>query len=182
MNKHIMLDLETYGTAPGSVLRSIGAVVFNRDELGEEFYCNIGKQSCLDAGLTVDPNTEAWWAQQERSVEDALAVNPQPLKITANGFHAWFMAQGGTHVWCQGASFDEPLWSAACRTVGIGVPWKFWNVRDTRTVYELAGLDTRTITREGAHHNALDDAKFQAGCIQKSLGMLKRVTTSEVTI
>lgn len=31
MTKHIMVDLETWGTSPGSDIRSIGAVVFDFD-------------------------------------------------------------------------------------------------------------------------------------------------------
>ncbi len=60
---HLMLDLETWGTAPGSALRSIGAVFFDLDgKTGETFYRNIDKQSCLDAGLKIDPATVSWWS------------------------------------------------------------------------------------------------------------------------
>ena len=177
MNKHIMMDLETYGTAPGSVLRSIGAVVFEleREEVGAEFYRNIDKVSCLNIGLGVDAATEAWWALQDRAVEAGLLIDPRSIVDVIAEFHTWFVEAGGTHVWCQGANFDEPLWGAAVRAFGRGmvkVPWKFWNVRDTRTVYELAGFDPRSVVRVGAAHNALDDAKFQALCVQKAVAKL----------
>lgn len=44
---NVMLDLETFGTQPGSVIRSIGAVVFDpfSDKLGKEFYVNMWRTS-----------------------------------------------------------------------------------------------------------------------------------------
>ena len=63
---HVMLDLETWGTRPGSALRSIGAVTFglNATSVGARFYRNIDKESCLLAGLTVDTETVSWWLKQ----------------------------------------------------------------------------------------------------------------------
>lgn len=63
MLNHCMLDLETFGTKPGSVIRSIGAVMFDLDgRTGPEFYRNIDEESCVKAGLTYDPSTVSWWA------------------------------------------------------------------------------------------------------------------------
>ena len=82
--RHVMLDLETFGTRPGSVLRSIGAVTFGlRAGLGEEFYRNIDKQSQLELGLTVDAQTEAWWARQSEEAQRHLLDNPAPLATAA---------------------------------------------------------------------------------------------------
>lgn len=68
---HIMIDLETMGTRPGSAILSIGACSFDPNWLGgsdsdhepgearRTFYQNITLASCLDAGLTIDAATEA---------------------------------------------------------------------------------------------------------------------------
>lgn len=168
--RHVMLDLETFGTKPGSVLRSIGAVVFGlRSGLGDEFYRNIEKQSQLDAGLTVDPATERWWSQQSAEVQQHLLDNPAPLATVAVLFHAWFARTGAEFVWSQGANFDVVLWEAACARIGVAVPWRYFNARDTRTVYDICGFDARALPRHGTFHNALDDAKHQARCIQAAL-------------
>src|SRR4051812_3766510 len=62
----IMIDLETLGTLPGSVILSIGAVAF--DELsvapGAGFYKVISTISCESCGLTKDEATEKWWLDQ----------------------------------------------------------------------------------------------------------------------
>lgn len=165
-----MLDLETFGTAPGSVIRSVGAVLFdpNSDRTGAEFYLNIEHDSCLKRGLTVDAATEAWWRRQSRAAQDALLVDPKPLPEVVDEFAAWFRKSGGVFLWSQGANFDEVLWGYAIRSVGYKPPWKFSDARDTRTAYDLAGLNTYSIQRKGTYHNALDDAKHQARCVQMS--------------
>lgn len=169
MNEHIMLDLETFGTKPGSVLRSIGAVAFDLSgKTGVEFYRNISEQSCLDAGLTKDQSTVDWWAQQSPESQTALLIDPQPLPTVVAEFHRWFSVNG-VYVWSHGANFDEPLWQAASRAVGQTPPWKFWNSRCTRTTYHIMNFDPRSVARQGTYHNALDDAKYQAQCVSIAL-------------
>ena len=40
---HVMVDIETLGTTNNSVVLSIGAVKFDHQGLGEEFYAEIGR-------------------------------------------------------------------------------------------------------------------------------------------
>lgn len=163
---HIMLDLETWGTAPGCALRSIGAVQFELSgEIKGEFYRNIAKDSCLKAGLIIDPATERWWQRQSPEAQAALENDPEDLAKVATEFHLWCLSRG-PFVWSHGANFDEPIWCAAARAVGQKAPWYFWDVRDTRTIFAIADIDTRSLSRTGTHHNALDDAKHQARLVQ----------------
>lgn len=165
-----MLDLETWGTAQGCAIRSIGAVAFDPtgDGVGPTFYSNIDDRSCWFAGLTVDPKTVRWWKDQPAAANEALQIDKRPLQLVVDAFHKWFAAHRLQRVWCQGANFDAPIWEAAARAVNQFVPWKFWNIRDTRTAYELAGFDPALILREGTHHNALDDCLHQVKCVQAS--------------
>ena len=140
-----------------------------RDGLGEEFYRNIDKQSCLDAGLIVDPATERWWAQQPPAAQDALLTDPRPLDEVARDFSHWSRALNVEYVWSQGANFDGVLWEAASLAVGRTAPWKFFNTRDTRTVYHVCGFDPFSVPRAGIHHSALDDAKHQALLVQRAI-------------
>jgi hypothetical protein len=174
---NIMKDLETWGTTPGSAIRSIGAVAF--DPFGDghmaEFYRNIDDQSCLDAGLTIDPDTYKWWMQQGDTAQRVLLKNPMPLKQVGEEFHAWFQRNKGMWVWAHGPSFDVVIWEAAMRAVGLKCPWKFWDVRCTRTIYEAGRLNHHTVKRRGVHHFALDDAKHQALCVQLAYRNIKPV-------
>lgn len=172
--KHIMLDLETFGTKPGSVLRSVGAVAFELDgTMGPEFYYNIDHESCALAGLKVDASTAAWWSQQSKAAREALLVDPHQLAWVVVNFHGWFIANGGVTVWSQGANFDPALWEAAAEAVNEKVPWKFWNVRDTRTVYDVANMNPTLVKRTGTYHNALDDAKHQVRCVAAAVKMAR---------
>jgi hypothetical protein len=169
--KNTMLDIETFGTSPGSVIRSIGAATFElTGEIGKTFYVNVDKQSCLSAGLVVDPKTEQWWAEQSASAQKAFLVDPQPLKIALEQFSSWFFAQQAPIIWSQGANFDPPLLEAAYRALGKETPWKFYNVRDTRTVYDVFGFDTRDLMRARVHHNALDDTIHQVALVAAAIG------------
>ena len=175
--KHVMLDLETMGTRPGSMILSIGAVFFDLDgKTGEAFYRNIDPQTCTAVGLTVDPQTKAWWMRQSQAARDALAVDRRPLAHVVRDFASFFRGSGfcrGEFVWAQGATFDPPLWEAAAAAVGCSTPWKFWNARDTRTVYDICGFDYKSMPREGVYHNALDDCLTQVKAVAAALSKFR---------
>lgn len=179
---NIMLDLETLGTRPGSAIRSVGAAAFELDggEPAPTFYKKVRSMSCWVAGLTVDQGTLDWWARQPQEVQDELKVGTEDLRDVVTAFHNWFRQTGAQFVWCQGGNFDEQMWCAAARAVGVTtVPWKFWNARCTRTIYHAAGLDPRSVPREGAHHNALDDAVHQVRCVQLAHQMIRGKTDGQ---
>ena len=181
--RHVMLDLETWGTVPGSALRSIGAVAFElHGMVGDPFFRNIDEQSCLDVGLAVDPNTEAWWLKQPEAARAALLDDQEPLLKVMVEFHRWFtFEEGAQYVWSQGGNFDVPLWEAATRACNERLPWKYWDARCTRTAYALAELDPRSLRRNGTHHNALDDCLFQIECVQESYRRIRSMDHERTT-
>lgn len=176
--KHCMLDLETWGTRPGCAIRSIGAIFFDpqSDAFGPEFYVNVSRASCEQAGLFVDPNTEAWWARQSLAARAALDADQRPLADALGMFTSFFHTNGAEYLWSHGANFDGPVLEACYVAEGtMQHPWSFWNSRCTRTLFDLAGVDTKAsgIKRTGVAHNALDDARFQAKCVQAAM---RRIT------
>lgn len=171
-----MIDTETLGTTPGSVILSIGAVMFGQAGLGATFYAPVFLQSCTDVGLTVDPNTITWWMRQsDEARAAAFCADAAPLPQVLQDFSDWFVSQGAQRPWCHGATFDVPLLDAAYKACGMTPPWKYWSVRDTRTLYDLAGV--KVDRTNGTHHNALDDARTQAEAAVKALNILKPGTT-----
>ncbi len=139
---HIMVDTETFGTHPGSALRSIGACVFDpaTGEIGARFYANIDPNSCEAAGLVVDPKTAEWWASQPREAQEALQSAQKPLAAGLEAFSGFYAAQGGDALWCHGAGFDEPILRVAYRAVGLTPPWHYRAPRDTRTLFASPGM------------------------------------------
>lgn len=163
MTRKIMVDLETLGTQPGSVILSIGAVEFDPDRgLGAAFYTVISRGSCLLEGLTEDANTLAWWSRQSK---EARAVLDQANSPSAHTLHHalqdfWAFMRRDDEVWGNGSDFDNVLLAAAYQATGLPLPWKFWNNRCYRTLKSLR--PDVPFVRSGTHHNALDDARTQA--------------------
>lgn len=171
---HMMVDLETWGTLPGSSIRSIGAVLFDpvTGRLGHEFYANIDRESARRFGLVEDPKTVSWWSEQSAEAQAALADNPEPLGSALLRLAHVYRADPAERLWSHGACFDEPILRVAYRACGLEPPWKFWDVRDTRTVYELGGV--KPDKADGLLHHALDDARRQARAVIDAYARLQR--------
>jgi len=169
--KNVMLDLETLGTKAGCSILSIGAVFFNpwTGETGERFYVNINVESCEKLGLTADPKTVQWWSEQSQEAKEGLKINQFEVSLAVMFFIQWFNKNKGEEVWCQGAGFDAPILEHIIEKLGYETPWKFWNVRDTRTVYSLFSFNPNSIKREGTYHNALDDSLHQVKCVYNAI-------------
>lgn len=168
-----MVDTETLGTKPGSIILSIGAVAFmpTGDGIGDKFYANIDSDSCKEVGLTFDQSTVDWWTRQGEAAKKAL-TDPVPaaLGIVASQFAAFYRRYAGG-IWSNGATFDIPLIEAAMRSLGKLPPWKYWDHRDTRTLFNVCGsVNDRDFVNQfregGVARHALDDAIAQAKAVQ----------------
>lgn len=181
---HCMLDLETWGTAPGCAVRSIGAVAFDPEssDLGPTFYANISTQSCLDVGLLIDAETVKWWAGQSDDARGALETGQAQLPKVAHWFAYWYEQNAAVAVWSHGLTFDVPVWEAACRALSPRgrVPWGYRDGRDTRTLFSLVpDFRTDSIPFEGVQHDALADARHQARLVQRAHQLLRLPIESE---
>ena len=158
---HVMVDLETLGQSAGSVIVSIGAVkIVNGEIVDDHFYELIDAGSCVEAGLTMDAETVIWWMKQCDAAR-AEIYNParRELHEVLHRLSCW-IDNDDARLWGNGASFDNVLLAAAYDAMSMRRPWKFWNDRCFRTVKAMFP-EVRT-ERAGVHHNALDDALFQA--------------------
>jgi hypothetical protein len=180
--KHVMIDLETWGTRPGCALRSIGAVVFDPrlGETGAAFYANISRWSCEFIGLKIEPETEKWWAEQSAEARAAFASGAQwSVDYALGEFSHWFESVAAECIWSHGAPADIAWLDAAYAACRMAVPWHYRAPRDTRTLYWLANFDPKSGTPDGIEHNALHDAIFQARCVQAAMHKLR--TSSDQT-
>lgn len=163
MKTNIMLDLETWGTKPGSVITSIGAVVFNDEGLqGDAFYAQIDPKSCVEAGLSIDPDTILWWMRQSDEARAEFSKSSFHVENALADFSRWCLAgrEGEPVLWGNGATFDNALLRAAYEACGIVAPWGAFSDRCYRTAKSYRP-DIKMV-RTGTHHNALDDARSQA--------------------
>jgi hypothetical protein len=173
MSTHVMVDLETFGKTPGHVIRSVGAIAFDpiRGTLGETFYANVDRASCEAIGLLVDPATEAWWAEQGEAARTVLDPNQIPVADVLKAFGDYWKATGARRLWAHGAPFDPPFLEAAYRAAGLETPWRYYDVRDTRTVYDIGGVELDR--KNGVHHHAGWDSYNQAVAVIEAYRRLK---------
>lgn len=176
MSVHVMVDLETLGTAPGSVIWSIGAAKFDpmTDMLDDTFHVVVDVRDAVGRGLTINADTMLWWMDASRTEAREQLLQPATAVDTfsaLHGFAEWY-GQDSLPTWGNGATFDNVLLRTAMERVGVECPWRFWDDRCYRTFKALA--PAVKLERLGTHHNALSDAISQARHMQniiKSLGL-----------
>ena len=178
----IMIDLETLATSPDAAILTIGAVKF--DPFGSElkepemdsFYVKVDLDSCDRIGLTTNDDTIAWWANQSKEAQ-AAAFDPTDRIQIEDAFQQLYkFCWGAKRVWSNGACFDIVICEHVFRKVGRAIPWKFWEVRDVRTAFDLGMNPQRPPVT--AHH-ALEDAWNQAVGIQNVYNTLRTSTTKD---
>ena len=167
MPTHITLDLETLDNTSTSVILQLGAVAF--DPAGASWTSEF-KGYCNDLDGSVSLDTFKWWLTREQDARKALAeglggTKCGTTKSVITAFAAWAKSVGAEAIWSHGATFDIPIVKQKMSKYRVEAPWKFWSEYDTRTLYYLKGKTT--IKPQGVYHDALDDAKYQALCVQE---------------
>lgn len=165
MTKHLMIDLETLAVSPRAVILSLGAVHF--DPLGkgilDQIYFKIDLDDQDILKREIDPNTIDWWSKQDPKImEEAFSLKDRiPLHRAMDMFHKF--AWGCKTFWSHGAGFDLVIIEDVLRQLNRPLPWSFWQLRDTRTLFDL-GIDP-DMPKE-SKHDALQDAIRQAIGVQ----------------
>lgn len=163
---NVMVDLETLGQSPNSVICSIGAVKFTlEDGIIDEFYCTVDAKDCKKYGLIVEEQTINWWKKQPKEVMQELLKNNLPLVEALTKFSMWFGPKS-VPTWACGASFDPVILQWAYEATGMQRPWRHWHDRCYRTMRELF-REIPEDTFAGSRHNALQDAKHQTNHLRK---------------
>jgi len=176
MQEDCSIDIETLGTGYNAAVLSVGAVMFNRTtgKLAQEFYAEVDFAEAVKYG-NVNGSTVAWWITQGPKAKELFSQssNKLPLRDVLMGLADFMRAHGtaSVRVWGNGATILEHAYDVAGN--GLIPPWKFWNIRDLRTLMDTAG--DPGIEFSGTPHNAMDDAKHQA---RQIAGCFKRLSTT----
>lgn len=168
---HAMIDLETLGTKPDAVVLTIGAVKFDPNCIADtyqDFYYRLDVNEQTNMGRSIDQSTLDWWGKQPAHIiEESLGdENRTDVRTVMTHLNKWCV--GVDAFWCQGASFDIPILENIYRQLEHHIPWAFWRVRDSRTLFQIMPKDPRKEIAFDAH-NALEDARIQAQCVQRTL-------------
>ena len=181
--RHIMLDLEMLSLSSRAAVVQIGAVSF--DPFGTAIGRDAGFQVCVAAQSSlmlageISESTLAWWrdAPQAESAQAVMHMGSTggvafSVEEALRRFAAWWLTQDGLEVWSNGAGCDVVILEHFFRALGIEPPWRFYNVRDTRTIWWLAESTGVWQRQKRASHVAMQDAVDQAEDVQAAVRAL----------
>lgn len=171
--KHLMVDIETLGTDSYAAILSIAAVEFNimTGETGDHFYRTIDLQSCVDAGLRIQPKTIMWWLNQSPEALKASTINTDNLAKVLLDF-SLFCKHTPYEIWGNSNRFDLGLLHNAYEVINMSIPWDFRKERDVRTLVAFNPEIKKQHQWSGTAHDPLDDCFNQISYCSKIWNLL----------
>jgi hypothetical protein len=164
-----MIDLEGLATGPETTILTIAAQEFDpleRGVFGRDYYVRVDLES--QQGRTIEQGTIDWWATQPEAVrEEAFSEHDRvPLQQALQGLHR--VLWHARRVWCQGPTYDMTILEHAYKSLSMPLPWRYYAVRDSRTVLGLVP----SLEKYPASHHALEDCRRQVALLWDALEYL----------
>jgi hypothetical protein len=166
---HLMIDLEGLATGPDTTILTIAAQAFDPFGSGcydKHYYARITLES--QENRAIDDGTIDWWATQPAHArEEAFGEQdrvPLDQALDELGRLIWRSKM----IWAQGPTYDCNILEHAYKSYGKALPWKYYQVRDSRTVFSLWPDQPIPPTS----HHALEDCRRQIGMLQDTLKYL----------
>ena len=161
-----MIDLEGLATGPDTTILTIAAQAFDPFGKGfyeQSYYARVTLES--QENRVIDDNTIAWWATQpEHAREEAFGEQDRiPLDEALDGLGK--LIWNSKMIWAQGPTYDMNILEHAYKSYNKPLPWKYYMVRDSRTVFSLWPDQPIPPTS----HHALEDCRRQIGMLQNTL-------------
>jgi hypothetical protein len=163
-----MIDIETLGVAPAATILTIAAQSFDpfgQGHFDRHFYSRITLES--QENRTIDDGTITWWTTQPEAQAEAFAEEdrmPLDQALDLLGKLIW----QSSFLWSQGPTFDMTILEHAYKSYGKPIPWQYYKVRDSRTLFSLwPGLP-----KPPTSHHALEDCRRQIDLLQATLAHL----------
>ena len=162
----LMIDIETIGIAPAATILTIAAQSF--DPLGtgyykQYYYARVSLES--QENRTIDDSTLNWWATQPADARDEAFAEEDRIPLDQSLDELGKLIWTSKFLYCQGPTFDCTILEHAYKSYDKSIPWQYYNVRDSRTVYSLwPGLP-----KPPTSHHALEDCRRQIDLLQLTL-------------
>jgi len=170
MAADIMIDIESLSTDPYCVILTIGAVRFDPKGSGIaerlELRPTIEEQTDI-YNRKINDDTLRWWSEQSPAAQEEALGDRDRISFKECMEKLYKFCWNRRAVWSNGAAFDCVVMETAWKQLDMQIPWPFWSVRDTRTLYEVAGVRLS----DGGHvtsHKAVEDAERQAIVVQQA--------------
>ena len=158
MKNKLMVDCETLDIGERPVLLSIGAVVFNDQQILHYFDAGISTESTTDFDVSQD--TLDLWSEQSLAAREQAFSGTENIKDALIRLVNFYTQHECTEIWSKGALADIRWINNALSHFDIDRPWKFYKEFCFRTL--LKSVPQFEIPFTGTPHSALDDAIHQA--------------------
>lgn len=160
MKRHLMLDIETLGNVPNSIIISISAVVFDDDFNEIDFFNeNLDTSQSISLGFKATESTLQWWKEQNKETFEMCTKNQKPVREVLNNLFNFIDIHDIDFVYGNSVSFDCVLLNCYFDRLQIERPWKFWQERCFRTFKNT--FQFSKVEFKGIPHFSLDDCRFQ---------------------
>jgi len=166
----LMIDLEGLGTGPDTTILTIAAQSF--DPLGsgyydQKYYARITLES--QATRSIQQSTIDWWATQPAAARDEAFNEEDRISLDRALDELGKLIWKSKRVWAQGPTYDMNILEHAYKSYDKPIPWQFYAVRDSRTVFGL----WPNLPKPSTSHHALEDCRRQIDLLQQTLKYLK---------
>ena len=144
-----MIDMETLDVSPNCVILTIGAVRFDPKGSGVierlELRPTIEDQT-EQYGRVINEDTLKWWGTQSPEAQHEALGDQGRISFKECMERLSKFCWNRRAIWSNGASFDCVIAESAFRQLNMPIPWNFWSVRDTRTLYEVTGVKLKDLS------------------------------------
>jgi exodeoxyribonuclease VIII len=161
----LMIDIEGLATGPDTTIVTIAAQAF--DPLGhglfdQHYYARVTLESQPDR--RIEQGTIDWWATQKEAQAEAFAEEDRiPLDQALDGLGR--LIWHSKRIWAQGPTYDMNILEHAYKSYNKPIPWQYYMVRDSRTVFGL----WPELPKPPTSHHALEDCRRQIELLQTTL-------------
>jgi hypothetical protein len=175
MTLEAMIDIETLDTEPGSVVLSIGAVLFTqargvRTDV-DSFYRRLELDEQIRSSRTISQASLLWWMEQDAPIcaeafhRARVGVSPSLLGLTGYLRHTDVF-------WANGPAFDLIILESLYKDNDMAPPWKYSQGRDMRTLREAAGMprdwDPGAVKSPHGPHHPVHDCLIQVEVVREA--------------
>jgi hypothetical protein len=186
----VMVDSESLGLKPDSVVYDAGFIAFDLDDPEttlDQYQVYLPVIPQVDLGRAQDPKTWLYHADQgaARLVAIREAIDAGDMHALGVLIRSWIKRfnraiEGAKEyqVWFARPQHDIPLLASLFDNIGEQLPWHYQSVRDLRTLMDAASLPFRGPEVEPFEegltlHTSMGDNRFQIRCYIESLRRLR---------
>jgi exodeoxyribonuclease VIII len=158
-----MIDLEGLATGPDTTILTIAAQAF--DPFGDgwyeqQYYARVDLDS--QSNRRIEQGTLEWWATQPAAARDEAFAEDNRVPLDQALDELGRLIWHSKRIWAQGPTYDMTILEHAYKSYNKPIPWKYFAVRDSRTVFSLwPGLE-----KPPTSHHALEDCRRQIVLLQ----------------